>query len=90
MLAVKILGLVDILTAVVIFMNINLLFLTIPIFLVHFVKGITSMAADPLGKLYGSVDLISSFVVLLHIVLPEILSSFLIIILLFKGVTSLL
>ena len=90
MVVVKILGMVDILTAIVIFLNVNMLFLTIPIFLIHFVKGITSLAADPLGKLYGIVDLISSFVVLLHIALPGVLSSFLIIILLFKGVMSLL
>lgn len=90
MLVVKILGILDIITALVIYMDINLLVLTVPLFLVHFVKGLTSLAADILGKLYGIVDLISSFIVLFHLNLPFALEAFLIIILLFKGVTSLL
>lgn len=90
MLAVKMLGIADIITAIAIYTNTNLLILTVPLFLIHFIKGLTSLGADPLGKLYGIVDLVSAFVILFHFSLPFVLSAFLIIILLFKGVTSLL
>ena len=90
MLIVKILGILDIVTALVIYFNTNLIFLTVPLFLVHFIKGLTSLGADLLGKIYGIVDLISSFIILFNFNLPVVIEAFLIIILLFKGVTSLL
>ncbi len=90
MLALKILGIVDIVTALAIFMNINLLFLTVPLFLIHLVKGVISLGADIIGKLYGIVDLISSVVILFIFDLPVFIELFIVIILLFKGTTSLL
>jgi len=68
----------------------NLLFLTVPLFLIHLVKGIMSVEADILGRVYGVVDIIAAFAILFLFNLPFIVDSFLIIILLFKGVTSLL
>lgn len=90
MLVVKILGIVDIITALAIYLNINLLFLTIPLFLIHLIKGLASMGADIIGRLYGLVDLISAFVILFHFILPGVLIYFLVIILIFKGVMSML
>ena|SRR3989344_457735 len=90
MLALKILGIVDIITALALYMNWNLLFLTVPLFLIHLVKGIMSVEADILGRVYGVVDIIAAFAILFLFNLPFIVDSFLIIILLFKGVTSLL
>ena len=90
MLFVKILGVIDIMTAIVIYMNSSYLFLTVPLFLIHFLKGIASMGADILGKIYGIVDILSAFVILFSLSPNFILSGFLIVILLFKGVTSLL
>lgn len=90
MLAVRILGIIDIITALAIYTNITLLFLTIPLFLIHFVKGIASAGADIVGKLYGIVDVISAFMILLNLNLPFVIEIIMILILLFKGVTSLL
>lgn len=90
MLVVKILGIVDIITALAIYLNINLLFLTIPLFLIHLIKGLASMGADIVGRLYGFVDLISAFVILFHFILPTVVVYFLVIILIFKGVMSVL
>jgi len=91
MLAVKILGIIDIVTALAIYTNITLFFLTIPLFLIHFVKGIASIGADIVGKLYGLVDIISAFVIIFNnFNLPGVMEIFLILVLLFKGVTSLL
>lgn len=90
MLAVKILGIIDIVTALAIYTNITLFFLTIPLFLVHFVKGIASTGADIVGRLYGIVDIVSAFIILFNMNLPGVIEIFLILILMFKGVTSLL
>ena len=90
MLMLKVLGVIDIITAFAIFMNINLLFLTVPLFLVHLVKGILSLGADIVGKLYGMVDLVSAVVILFIFDLPVFIEWFVVIILLFKGTTSLL
>ncbi len=90
MLVVKILGIIDIVTALAIYTNITLFFLTVPLFLVHFVKGVASIGADIVGKIYGLVDVISAFVILFSWNLPGVIEIFLILILLFKGVTSLL
>ncbi len=90
MIALKVLGLIDILTALAIFMNWNLLFLTVPLCLIHLVKGLLSLGADPLGKIYGIVDLVSAFAILFIFDFPVLMESFLIIILLFKGFTSML
>ncbi len=86
----KVLGVVDIITALAIYMNVNLLFLTVPLFLIHFVKGVLSVGADIVGKLYGLVDLISAVVILFIFDLPVFIEWFVVIILLFKGATSLL
>lgn len=90
MLAVKILGIIDIVTALAIYTNITLFFLTIPLFLVHFIKGIASIGADIVGKLYGLVDIVSAFIILFNLNLPVVVEIFLILILMFKGITSLL
>ena len=90
MLAVKILGIIDIVTALAIYTHTNLLFLTIPLFLIHLVKGVASLGADIVGKLYGIVDIVSGFAVLFSLIFPFAIAIFLILILLFKGVTSLL
>ncbi len=90
MLVVKILGILDIMTAVVIYTNSSLLFLTFPLFLVHFIKGLTSLAADWVGKFYGIVDIIASFVIMFNLNLQFVIEALLIIVLLFKGFTSLL
>ena len=90
MLSLKILGIIDILTALAIFMNWNLLFLTVPLFIIHLVKGLLSFGADVIGKLYGFVDIVAAITITFLFNLPFVLESFLIIILLFKGVTSLL
>ena len=90
MLFVKILGIVDIITAIVIFTHSGALFLTVPLFLIHFIKGIASMGADILGKLYGVVDILSALVTLFGFNPFFLLAYFMIVILLFKGVTSLL
>ncbi|KHO47412.1 MAG: hypothetical protein QT00_C0002G0064 [archaeon GW2011_AR5] len=89
MLAVKILGIVDIVTAIAIYTNTNLLFLTIPLFIIHLMKGLASVGADIVGKVYGLIDVVSAFIILFHISLP-LISIVIILILLFKGVTSLL
>lgn len=89
MLAVKILGIIDIITALAIYTNTNLLFLTLPLFIIHLVKGIASTGADLVGRIYGLVDVISAIVILFHLNLP-VISILLILILMFKGVTSLL
>ena len=90
MLALKVLGIVDIITALALYMNLNLLFLIVPLFLIHLVKGLMSVEADILGRLYGIVDIISAFAILFLFKLPFVVMGFLVIILLFKGVTSLL
>ena len=90
MLVVKILGIIDIVTALAIYTNITLLFLTVPLFLVHFVKGVASIGADIVGKLYGLVDIISAFIILFNLNLPFVVEIILILILMFKGITSLL
>lgn len=90
MLIVKILGILDVMTAVIIYTNSNILFLTFPLFLVHFIKGITSLAADWVGKLYGIVDIIASFIIMFGLNLPFVIEAILIIVLMFKGLTSLL
>jgi hypothetical protein len=90
MFALKILGIIDIITALAIFMNWNLLFLTVPLFLIHLVKGLMSLGADIVGKLYGIVDLVSAIAILFLFDFPVVMESFLIIILLFKGFTSML
>ena len=90
MFIVKVLGILDVLTAVVIYTNSSLLFLTFPLFLVHFIKGLTSLAADWIGKFYGLVDIVASFIILFNLNLPVAIEALLIIVLLFKGVTSLL
>ena len=90
MLIVKILGILDIMTAVVIYTNSSYLFLTFPLFLVHFIKGLTSLAADWIGKFYGVVDIIASFIIMFSINLPVAIEALLIIVLIFKGFTSLL
>ena len=90
MLIVKILGILDIMTAVVIYTNSSYLFLTFPLFLVHFIKGVTSLAADWVGKFYGIVDIIASFIIMFSINLPVAIEALLIIVLIFKGFTSLL
>ncbi len=90
MLIVKILGILDIMTAIVIYTNSSLLFLTFPLFLVHFIKGLTSLAADWVGKFYGLVDIIASFIILFNFNLPVAIEALLIIVLVFKGFTSLL
>ena len=90
MLAVKVLGIIDIVTALAIYTNITLLFLTIPLFLIHLVKGVASVGADIVGKIYGIVDIVSAFVILFSLNLPGVIEILLILILLFKGVTSLL
>jgi hypothetical protein len=89
MLALKVLGLIDILTALALFMNWNLLFLTVPLCLIHLVKGLLSIGADILGKIYGVVDLVSAFAILFLFDFG-VIESFLIIILLFKGFTSMI
>lgn len=90
MLAVKILGIIDIVTALVIYTHITLFFLTIPLFLIHLIKGVASMGADIVGKIYGLVDIISAFAILFSLIFPFAIAIFLILVLLFKGVTSLL
>lgn len=90
MLAVKVLGIIDIVTALAIYTNITLLFLTFPLFLIHFVKGIASIGADIVGKLYGLVDVISGFIILFNLNLPFVFEIIIILVLLFKGITSLL
>ena len=90
MLIIKILGILDIMTAVIIYTNSSLLFLTFPLFLVHFIKGLTSLAADWVGKFYGIVDIIASFIIMFGLNLPFVIEALLIIVLMFKGITSLL
>ena len=90
MLVVKILGIIDIVTALATYTTITLLFLPIPLFLVHFIKGIASIGADIVGKLYGLVDIISAFIILFNLNLPFVIEIILILILMFKGITSLL
>ena len=90
MLALKILGIVDIITALALYMNWNLLFLTVPLFVIHITKGIISMGADWIGRIYGFVDIIASFTILFVFNLPLVIDSVIIIILLFKGLTSLM
>ncbi|MBI4174133.1 MAG: hypothetical protein HY517_00685 [Candidatus Aenigmarchaeota archaeon] len=90
MLVVKVLGIIDIVTALAIYTNITLLFLTFPLFLIHFVKGIASIGADIVGKLYGLVDVISGFIILFNLNLPFVFEIIIILVLLFKGITSLL
>lgn len=90
MLILKILGIVDIVTALALFMKLNLFFLVIPLFLIHMIKGLLSLPGDLIGKIYGIVDIISALAITFLFQLPFIFESFLIIVLLFKGVTSLL
>ena len=90
MFVVKILGIIDIITALAIFLDINLLILTVPLFLIHLIKGLMSMVADLLGRIYGIVDIVSAFAILFILNLPFVLEAFLVIILMFKGITSLL
>jgi hypothetical protein len=90
MLALKLLGIIDIITALALYLHLNLLFLTVPLFIIHIVKGIASMSGDIVGKLYGTVDILSAFAILFVFAFPFPINEFLIIILLFKGVTSLL
>lgn len=90
MLAVKLLGIADILTALFIYNNFNLPIIVIPLFLVHFAKGVTSLGADPTGKIYGVVDIVSATIMMFNIHVPLLFGSILIIILLFKGATSLM
>ncbi len=86
---VKLLGLVDILAAIVIFTNANIVLLNLLLFIILIVKGIPSLGADWAGKFYGVIDIVTAFVILFGLNLG-LVESLLILVLLFKGVTSLL
>lgn len=90
MLVLKVLGAIDLVTAAALYLNWNMAFLTIPLFLIHVLKGIASMGGDWIAKIYGFVDIVSAFAILFVFTVPFGLEYVLIIILLFKGTMSLL
>ena len=88
MLTLKMLGAIDVITAIALHFNLNMWYFTIPLFLIHILKGIASMTWDWVGKLYGAVDIVSAFAMLFIFTIPLGIEYFLIAILLFKGVMS--
>lgn len=86
---VKVLGFVDIITALLIYTNVNLVIVNIFLFIILLIKGFPSLGADWIGKFYGVIDIISAFIILFNLNLGVIETIF-ILVLLFKGVTSLL
>lgn len=86
----KMLGIVDILTALFILFNIYPPYIGLLFFLIHFIKGVISVGADPIGQVYGIVDIVSAFMILLSLNLPMIIEVVVMGVLMFKGITSLI
>lgn len=86
---VRILGIIDIIAALMILFWLNAPFLIkfIPI-VVLLIKGVPSLFADLVGKIYGVVDIITAIVLAFSIQLPGIVIVLLAIVLVFKGLFS--
>lgn len=85
---VKFLGVMDILAAIALVTGFSF-GIGFIIFLVHMVKGLMSMTADPIGIAYGFVDIISAIAILFAINLG-ILGVIFAVILGLKGAMSLI
>jgi hypothetical protein len=86
----RLLGVVDILTALFILFNIYPPYIGLVFFLIHFGKGVASLGADPVGQIYGIVDIVSAFMILLSLNLPLLIEAPVMGVLMFKGITSLI
>jgi len=87
---VRILGLIDLAAALFILFWVGAPFwLKFVFILVLLIKGVPSLFADLIGKIYGIVDIITAIVLAFAIHLPGVATVLLAIVLIFKGLFSL-
>ena len=87
MFAAVFLGFIDIISGLVILFNIHTDFSFI-LFLIMLLKGLMSMMADTIGKIYGALDIIAGVIILFGINIGSGFSVALFLFFVYKGIVS--